>query len=130
MVSLDYYPEFGESLTHRVRSVREVDGGVQVETRGDANDTSEVWTVAPDELVGRVVASAPAIGAPATLVRTATVPLLIGVAVLALVVGAVLWGHRFRRPAATHGISTEDDPADAHGEDAAAVDAPQETPRS
>ncbi len=98
VVSLAYYPEYGESLTHRVRSVRDVDGGVQVETRGDANDTSEVWTVAPDAQVGRVVASLPAIGAPATMVRTATVPLAIGVAALAMIVALVIWGHRLRRP--------------------------------
>jgi signal peptidase I len=111
VVSLAYYPEFGESLTHRVRSVREIDGGVQVETRGDANDSSEVWTVAPDQLVGRVVASAPALGAPATLVRTATVPLLIGLLVLALVVGVVLWGHRLRRPTSTADPADASDPA-------------------
>ncbi len=97
VASLRYYPEYGESLTHRIRSVRDVDGGVQVETRGDANDSSEVWTVAPDEMVGRVVASVPAIGAPATLVRTAVVPLVIAVVVLAALVAAVLGGHRLRR---------------------------------
>lgn len=99
VASLRYYPEFGESLTHRVRSVRAVDEGVQVETRGDANDSSEVWTVAPDAMVGRVVASVPAIGAPATLVRTAVAPLVIGLVVLAVLVAAVLGGHRLRRRA-------------------------------
>jgi signal peptidase I len=94
VASLEYYPEYGESLTHRVRSVREVDGRVDVETRGDANDSSENWSVPADAMVGRVVASIPAIGAPATLVRTATVPLVIGVIVLAIVVAVLLRGRR------------------------------------
>jgi hypothetical protein len=50
-------------------------------------------------MVGRVVASVPAIGAPATLVRTAVVPLVIGLVVLAVLVAAVLGGHRLRRRA-------------------------------
>jgi signal peptidase len=108
VVTLAYYPEYGESLTHRVRSIRDVDGEIQVETRGDANESSEVWTVAPDALVGRVVASAPAIGAPATLVRTAKVPLLIGLAVLAVVVAAVVAGGRTRPDP-----EDPDDPGDA-----------------
>lgn len=120
VVSLAYYPEFGESLTHRVRSVHDVDGGVQVETRGDANDSSEVWTVAPDAPVGRVVASIPAIGAPATMVRTAKVPLAIGIGVLALVIAAVIGGQRLRRPPAPPGDSDEGDEDD--DQDAAALD--------
>ncbi|MFN7148335.1 MAG: signal peptidase I [Microthrixaceae bacterium] len=94
VASLEYYPEYGESLTHRVRSVRTVDGRVDVETRGDANDSSEDWSVPADAMVGRVVASIPAIGAPATLVRTATVPLVIGVIVVAIVVVVLLRGRR------------------------------------
>jgi signal peptidase len=98
VVSLEYYPEYGESLTHRVRAVQQVDGRVDVETRGDANDSSERWSVPADATVGRVVASVPAIGAPATLVRTATLPLLIGVALTAVVVVVVLRGRGPRAP--------------------------------
>ena len=32
------------------------------------------------------------------MVRTATVPLAIGVGVLAVIVALVVWGHRLRRP--------------------------------
>ena len=116
VVTLAYYPEYGESLTHRVRSVRRIDGAVQVETRGDANDSSEVWAVAPDALVGRVVASVPAVGTPATLVRTAGLPLLIGVLVLAVVVALVIWGHRLRRPARPQDGSSDDVRADEVGD--------------
>jgi signal peptidase len=98
VASLEYYPEYGESLTHRVRSVQTEDGRVDVETRGDANDSSEDWSVPADAMVGRVVASIPAIGAPATLVRTATVPLVIGVIAVAVVVGVLLRGRRSDRP--------------------------------
>ncbi len=94
VVSLEYYPEFGEGMTHRVRSVREVNDAVQVETRGDANSGSEIWTVAPDQIVGRVVATVPAIGRPATLVRTARVPLGVGVLITLAVVALVLRGRR------------------------------------
>lgn len=117
VASLEYYPDFGESMTHRVRSIRQVDGAVQVETRGDANDRSEVWAVAPDALVGRVVASVPAIGAPATLVRTNRGPLLVGLALLMLAVGAVLWGHRLRTPARTRAPSPADDQASVSDQD-------------
>lgn len=94
VVSLEYYPEFGESMTHRVRSAEVVDGSVQVETRGDANDTSENWSVPADAYVGRVVARIPAIGAPATMVRNAAGPALIAVVLVALIVVAVLRGQR------------------------------------
>ena len=122
VVTLAYYPEFGESLTHRVRSVRRVDGAVQVETRGDANDSSEVWAVAPDALVGRVVASVPAVGTPATLVRTAGLPLLIGVLVLAAVVALVIWGHRLRRPTRPQDGSSNDVRTDEVGDAVGADD--------
>jgi hypothetical protein len=126
VANLAYYPEFGEGMTHRVRSVRDVDGDVQVETRGDANDSSEVWTVAPDETVGRVVASVPAIGAPATLVRTAGPPLAIGVGVLVLVVAAVLGGHRLRRGGP---VRTEDEHPPGATRDEPAKE-PATTPRA
>ena len=60
----------------------------------DANDASEQWSVPRDATVGRVVAIIPAVGAPATLVRTATVPLLIGVVLTIVVVAVLLRGRR------------------------------------
>ncbi len=90
VASLEHFPDVGEGLTHRVREVRTADGTTEVETRGDANSSSENWAVSSDTMVGRVVASVPAIGGPATLVRTATAPLFIGVALVAVIVVLVL----------------------------------------
>lgn len=94
VVSLEYFPDFGESMTHRVRSAQVLPEGVQVETRGDANDTSEHWSVPADAYVGRVVARIPALGAPATMVRNALGPAALAVLVVAIVVGLVLRGQR------------------------------------
>ena len=107
VVSLDYFPDFGEGMTHRVRSVRSADGTTEVETRGDANDSSEDWAVSSDTMVGRVVASIPAIGAPATLVRTATIPLVVGLIALGAIVMLVLRGRPDRPPAPDRTTSTE-----------------------
>lgn len=89
-------PEAMDSLTHRVRSVS-IDGGtVEVTTRGDANATSEVWSVPVDHQVGVVVASVPFVGLPLTAVRTSTGwAVVAGVAVLGVVL--VLFRPRGRR---------------------------------
>lgn len=63
-------PEAADSLTHRVRQVTRTGDAVRVETRGDANDTSEVWSVPATQQVAVVVASVPAIGLPLTAVRS------------------------------------------------------------
>lgn len=46
--------EPGRMITHRVRSVREREGGYDVVTKGDANDTTERWSIAADGQLGRV----------------------------------------------------------------------------
>lgn len=65
-------PEAADSLTHRVRRVTRSADTVRVETRGDANHTSEVWAVPATRQVGVVVASVPAIGLPLAAVRSST----------------------------------------------------------
>lgn len=96
VVSLEYYPDFGESMTHRVRSARRVGDRIEVETRGDANERSEVWSVAAGTSVGRVVARIPAIGTPATMVRTATGPAVLGVTGVVVIIAMVMRGQRGR----------------------------------
>jgi signal peptidase len=59
----------GKLVTHRVRSVAHGQLVTIVETRGDANTTSERWQVQTKERVGRVVYVLPKIGHVATLVR-------------------------------------------------------------
>lgn len=88
-------PEAVDSLTHRVRQVTRTGADVRVETRGDANDSSEVWSVPATQQVGVVVASVPAIGLPLTAVRSSTGwAVVVGALVLAVV--AVLFRPRRR----------------------------------
>lgn len=59
----------GKLVTHRVRSIAHGAQLTTVETRGDANNTSERWTVQTKDQVGRVVYVIPKVGKIATLVR-------------------------------------------------------------
>jgi signal peptidase len=52
----------GQLVTHRVRRITVEDGTAWVETRGDANDESELWSLPQDHLVGDLVWHVPAIG--------------------------------------------------------------------
>jgi signal peptidase I len=56
-------PIAGGSLTHRVRAVSTEGATLTIVTRGDANSGDEELRVAPDALVGKVVARVPRIGA-------------------------------------------------------------------
>ncbi|MCW2967202.1 MAG: peptidase signal peptidase [Solirubrobacteraceae bacterium] len=56
--------EPGIVLTHRVRSLSPTPTGrIAVETRGDANNTSEHWTIDRTGSVARVIATIPRVGA-------------------------------------------------------------------
>lgn len=88
-------PEAADSLTHRVRQVIRMGDAVRVETRGDANDTSEVWSVPAESQVGVVVASVPAIGLPLTAVRS-SISWAITVGALVLLLIGVLFRPRRR----------------------------------
>ncbi len=59
----------GKLVTHRVRSIAHGPQITTVETRGDANNTSERWTVQTKDRVGLVVFVIPKVGHVATLVR-------------------------------------------------------------
>lgn len=52
----------GPSLTHRVRSLVVYGKSVRLETRGDANQTSELFVVPRTTMVGKVVLQVPAVG--------------------------------------------------------------------
>lgn len=84
-------PEAIDSLTHRVQHVARSGDELQVETRGDANDTSEVWSVPAGHEVGVVVASIPGIGRPLTSVRSS-----VGWAFTAVIVVLAVIGVLFR----------------------------------
>jgi signal peptidase len=51
-----------ELVTHRVRSIHLAGERASIETRGDANDASEHWSVASDGSVGRVAYHLPLVG--------------------------------------------------------------------
>ena len=53
----------GMVITHRVRALHRAPGGrIAVVTRGDANNTSERWTIAARGTVARVIAVLPQVG--------------------------------------------------------------------
>jgi signal peptidase len=76
----------GESVTHRVRAVRRDGAVVDVETRGDANNSSEYWSATSDELVGRVVGRIPGAGTILSAIGRGAVR--VGLLVLASVITA------------------------------------------
>ena len=84
-------PEDGtEAITHRLVSMTREGDVVHIETKGDANDSGERWTVPADSSVGYVRVVVPWIGNAVIGVRNSRVQLAVGLVVLALVVLAVL----------------------------------------
>jgi signal peptidase I len=73
IVTFDDPTGSGETVTHRVVARTERGGVVDVQTRGDANTTTEQWTAASDLRIGRVAWSVPAVGAVVTRLRTEAV---------------------------------------------------------
>ncbi|MDO9356339.1 MAG: signal peptidase I [Solirubrobacteraceae bacterium] len=59
----------GVLVTHRVRAIAHKAEATEVETRGDANNASERWTIATKDRVGKVVYVIPKIGHVATIIR-------------------------------------------------------------
>ena len=84
----------GRLITHRVRTVRTTDAGVEVTTRGDANTATEQWRTPPRGQVGRVVYRLPTAGyvlAP-TASRTGRLAFVAAPALLlALLVLSAIW---------------------------------------
>ena len=97
----------GVLVTHRVRSITRGPLQTQVETRGDANNNSERWSIKTQDRVGRVVYVIPAVGYVANAIRNP-----IGIILLVVL------------PVAGLGISVvrriwregDDDPADDAGD--------------
>ncbi len=59
----------GALVTHRIRSITRGPVQTEVETRGDANTTSERWTIKTEDQVGRVVYVIPKVGHVAVAIR-------------------------------------------------------------
>src|SRR5689334_18902998 len=49
-------------VTHRVRSIRSEGGTLVVETKGDANNSVQRWSIDPSGRLGKVVVRVPSIG--------------------------------------------------------------------
>jgi signal peptidase len=99
-------PQAADSLTHRVREVSRNGDTVRVVTRGDANDSSEVWSAPVDRPVGVVVASVPWIGLPLTEARSSVGgALVLGVLVLGVI--GVLFRPRRRNLRSADEVPTE-----------------------
>lgn len=60
----------GKLVTHRIRSITRGPVDTAVETRGDANNTSERWTIKTQDQVGKVVYVIPKVGRVAKAIRT------------------------------------------------------------
>ena len=72
-------------VTHRVVAVDEVDGSVQLQTRGDANAAADPQPVAADAVVGRVQVVVPVLGYLAWMIGT-----MLGLTALVCTVGTLL----------------------------------------
>lgn len=77
----------GVLVTHRIRSIKRGPSTTDVETRGDANNSSEQWTIKTQDRVGKVVYVLPKIGNVATIIRN-PLGIVVLVVVPILLIGA------------------------------------------
>ncbi len=100
----------GVLVTHRIRSITRGPVQTDVETRGDANNSSERWTIKTQDRVGRVVYVIPKVGHAANAIRNpAGIILLVVIPVLGIGLGIVrkIWKEE---------DEDDDAPADGGGE--------------
>ena len=86
----------GITITHRVRSLRTLGNRrIAVVTRGDANNTSEHWSVAREGSVGLVIAKLPRVGYVTHWMAGLTARILLFIALgAALLVIGLRWAWR------------------------------------
>ena len=89
----------GTMITHRVRSVREQGAGVDVVTKGDANNTTERWSMAADGHLGRVQYRVAKVGYALVFLR-GPFGILLLVVVPAVALGAIELRRIWSAPAA------------------------------
>jgi signal peptidase len=75
-------------ITHRVRRIDRRDDAIGFVTKGDANNTTETWSISPDGGIGRVEIRAPKLGYVVSWISGATGRLLL-VVLPALLLGAI-----------------------------------------
>ena len=81
-------PEADVLMTHRVRDRRVIEGRVNFITKGDANNTTEEWTVPVDGSLGRVEFVVPGVGYLLVWTRTPAGRIAL-VGVPAILLGAI-----------------------------------------
>jgi signal peptidase len=83
----------GIVMTHRVKRIAQTkQGRLAITTQGDANNTPEHWTIAPDGTVGRVVTVLPPLGALTQWVGDpVTRTIVFALIGLMLMVGGLRW---------------------------------------
>jgi len=118
----------GKLVTHRVRSVSRQGNMVSVETRGDANNTSEHWSVAADGHVGQVMYTLPMVGRIGHAIRN-PIGILILVIVPCFIVAAQalrkIWMAEEPAKDAPAGASPPQDAAEPEAANASLPAAPQ-----
>lgn len=77
----------GALVTHRIRSITRGPLQTDVETRGDANNVSERWSIKTTDKVGRVVYVIPKVGHVANRIKNHPAGILLLVVVPVLLVG-------------------------------------------
>lgn len=77
----------GALVTHRIRSINHGPVQTDVETRGDANNTSERWSIKSTDPVGRVVYVIPKVGHIANTIRRNPAGILLLVVLPVVLVG-------------------------------------------
>jgi signal peptidase len=99
IVTFDDDANRGTLVTHRVRGVVLAGSRIRVETRGDANTVSEIWTVPRDTLLRRTSFEVPSVGGIASAFGSAAVRnvLFASGAVLAAFAAAEMLGRTTRR---------------------------------
>lgn len=83
----------GALVTHRIRSITRGPVRTDVETRGDANNSSERWSIKTTDQVGRVVYVIPKVGHLANFIRNNPLAILFLVVlpVIGIGFGVVRW---------------------------------------
>lgn len=92
----------GRMITHRVRSVREREGSFDVVTKGDANSTTERWSIAAGGHLGRVQYRVGHVGYALVFLR-GPVGILLLVVLPALALGAIELRRIWAAPAEARG---------------------------
>lgn len=77
----------GKLVTHRIRSITRGPIQTDVETRGDANNNSERWSIRTTDSVGRVVYVIPKVGYIANTIRRHPAGILLLVVVPVILIG-------------------------------------------